>query len=137
MFHKILLAIDGSDHSARAIPVAADLARTNGAELVVLHVREHELTWAGDVDIESAPEATELVDRVVRELKDAEVSVRGEVLRAHHGQIPRVILDVARSEGADLVVMGTRGLSDWGRLLLGSVAHKVVHLAECPVLVVR
>jgi len=46
-------------------------------------------------------------------------------------------LDMAREEGAGLIVMGTRGLSDWGRLLMGSVAHKVVHLAEVPVLVVR
>jgi nucleotide-binding universal stress UspA family protein len=137
MFRKILLPVDGSEHSAKAVPVAAELGRTNESEVVVLHVREHEMMWAADVDIETLPEATELVDEAVRELKDVGVSVRGEVMRAAHGQTPRVILDVARAEGADLIVMGTRGASDWGRVLLGSVTHKVVHLAECPVLIVR
>lgn len=137
MFRKILLAVDGSEHSAKAIPIAADLGRTNDAEVLVLHVREHEMTWAADIDLETAPEAMALVESIVRDLKDVGISVRGEVLRAAHGQTPRVILDVARGEGVDLIVMGTRGLSDWGRLLLGSVTHKVVHLAECPVLVVR
>jgi nucleotide-binding universal stress UspA family protein len=137
MFTKILVPVDASDHSVRAVNVALDLGRTTGAEIVVLHVREHEATWAADVDIETLPEAMELVDAYVRTLKDADVSTRGEVLRAAHGRTPKVILDVARTEGADLIVMGTRGLSEWSSMLLGSVAHKVVHLASCPVLVVR
>ncbi len=137
MFRKILLGVDGSEHSAKAIPVSADLARASDAEVIVLHVREHELTWAADVDLETMPEAMDLVDGIVRDLKDVGVSVRGEVLRAPAGQTPRVILDVARAEHADLIVLGTRGLSDWGRLLLGSVTHKVMHLADCSVLVVR
>ncbi len=44
---------------------------------------------------------------------------------------------MAKEEGAGLIVMGTRGLSDWDRLLMGSIAHKVVHLADIPVLIVR
>ncbi|HEX9122336.1 MAG TPA: universal stress protein [Actinomycetota bacterium] len=137
MFEKILLAVDGSEPSHRAVPVAADLARTHGGEVLVLHVREHELTWGADVDVETSAEATELVDGIVADLKDQDVNVLGEVIRAPLGQTPRVILNVARDEDVGLIVMGTRGLSDWGRLLMGSVAHKVVHLAECPVLVVR
>jgi nucleotide-binding universal stress UspA family protein len=137
MFTKILVPVDASNHSVRAMNVAIDLARTTGAELVLLHVREHEATWAADVDVESLPEAAELVDAYVRSAKDAGVPVRGEVLRAAHGRTPRVILDVARSESVDLILMGTRGLSDWGSMLLGSVTHKVVNLAECPVPVVR
>ena len=117
--------------------MAADLARTHGGEVLVLHVREHELTWGADVDVETSAEATELVDGIVADLKDQDVNVLGEVIRAPLGQTPRVILNVARDEDVGLIVMGTRGLSDWGRLLMGSVAHKVVHLAECPVLVVR
>jgi nucleotide-binding universal stress UspA family protein len=137
MFRKILVPVDGSDPSVHAVHTAIDLAEATGAEVVVLHVREHELTWAVDVDLESAPEATELVDAYVRLFKDADVSARGEVLRAAHGQTPRVILDVARREDVDLIVIATHGLSGWTRLLLGSVAHKVVHLSRCPVLVVR
>jgi nucleotide-binding universal stress UspA family protein len=137
MFERILLAVDGSEHSAKAVPVAGDLARRYGGEVVVLHVREHEVTWGADIDVETADEARELVDGVVRELKDVGTNVRGELVRVPLGQTPRAILDIARDEGVGLIVMGTRGLSDWGRLLMGSVAHKVVHLAEVPVLVVR
>lgn len=137
MFERILLPVDGSEHSRRAVAVAGDLARRYGAEVVVFHAREHELTWGADIDIESAQEARGLVDDVVRELKDAGTSVRGEVVRVPLGDVPRAILDVAKAEDVGLIVMGTRGLSDWERLLLGSVAHKVVHLADVPVLVVR
>lgn len=137
MFETILLAVDGSEHSAKAVDVAGDLARRYEGEVIVLHVREHEITWGADIDIETATEARALVDGVVRQLKDAGVNVRGEVVRVPLGQTPRAILDMTQEEGAGLIVMGTRGLSDWGRLLMGSVAHKVVHLAEVPVLVVR
>ncbi|HZD78755.1 MAG TPA: universal stress protein [Actinomycetota bacterium] len=135
MFEKILLAVDGSEPSQRAVEVAAQEAIAHRAEVLVLHVCEQELTWA--VEVEAPSEAAGLIDGVVADLKDRGVSARGDVLRAPLGQTPRVILNVARDESADLIVMGTRGLSDWGRLLMGSVAHKVVHLATCPVLVVR
>ena len=137
MFEKILLAVDGSEHSAKAVAVAGDLGRRYHAEVVVLHVREHELTWSGDEDAETPEEAVDLVDGVVRRLKDEGTGVRGEVVRVPLGQTARAILDMCRDEDTDLIVMGTRGLTDWGRLLMGSVAHKVVHLAEVPVLVVR
>ncbi len=137
MFERILLAVDGSEHSRRAVTVAGDLSRRYGGEVIVLHVREHEVTWGADIDVETAEEARQLVDGVVRELKDSGTNVRGEVVRIALGQTPRAILDMARDEAVGLIVMGTRGLSDWGRLLMGSVAHKIVHLAEVPVLVVR
>jgi nucleotide-binding universal stress UspA family protein len=138
VFQKILLAVDGSEHSEKAVPVAGDLGRRYRCEVVVLHVREHELTWGGgDVDVETSEEAMDLVDGVVRRLKDEGTSERGEVVRVPLGQTSRAILDMCSDEGTDLIVMGTRGLSDWGRLLMGSVAHKVVHLADVPVLVVR
>jgi nucleotide-binding universal stress UspA family protein len=137
VFGKILLAVDGSEHSRRAVALAGDLGRRYEAEVVVFHAREHELAWGGDVDVETSEEAMELVDQVVRRLKDEGTSVRGEVVRVPIGQTSRAILDACADEGADLIVMGTRGLSDWGRLLMGSVAHKVVHLATVPVLIVR
>jgi nucleotide-binding universal stress UspA family protein len=137
MFEKILVAVDGSDHSAKAVPVAGEIAHRFGGEVVVLNVQEHELTWATDIEMRTSDEAFELVDGIVRQLKEDGVNVRGEVVRAPVGQIARLVLDVAKDEGAGLIVMGTRGLSDWGRLLMGSVAHKVLHLSDTPVLVVR
>jgi nucleotide-binding universal stress UspA family protein len=137
MFQRILLAVDGSEHSGKAVPVAADLAYRYGGEVLVFHAREHELAWGVDVDVETPGEAMDLVDGVVRQLKDAGVNVRGEIVRVPVGHTPRAILDASHDEGVDLIVMGTRGLSEWNRILLGSVAQKVVHLAEVPVLVVR
>lgn len=137
LFDRILLAVDGSAHSKKAVPVAADLASRYGGEVLVFHAREHELALGVDVDAETPQEALDLVDGIVRELKDAGIGVRGEIVRVPLGQTPRAILDAARDGNVDLIVMGTRGLSEWSRLLMGSVAHKVVHLAEMPVLVVR
>jgi nucleotide-binding universal stress UspA family protein len=137
MFQRILLAVDGSEHSFRAVPVAGDLARRCDGEVIVLHVREHEVTWGADIDIETDREAMKLVDDVVRQLKEQETNVRGEVVRVPRGNAPKAIVDIAHRESVGLIVMGTRGLSDWGRLLMGSVADKVMHLADCPVLVVR
>jgi nucleotide-binding universal stress UspA family protein len=137
VFERILLAVDGSEHSAKAVPVAADLAFRYACEILVFHAREHELALGVDIDAETSEEAMSLVDHVVRELKDVGIGVRGEIVRVPLGQTSRAILDAARDEHVDLIVMGTRGLSDWSRLLVGSVAHKVVHLADVPVLVVR
>jgi len=135
VFQRILLAVDGSEHSSMAVPIAGDLAFRYGGELIVFHAREHDAVIGEDV--ESSEEAVDLVDGIVRGLKDAGVSARSEVVRVPHGATPRAILDAALEEHADLIVMGTRGLSEWSGLLLGSVAHKVVHLSDLPVLVVR
>ena len=137
MFERILLAVDGSRHSAKAIPAAADLASRYGAEVLVFHAREHELALGVDVDAETPDEAMMLVDAIVRELKDRGIAVRGEIVRVPMGDTARAILDATHDEHMDLIVMGTRGLSEWSRLLMGSVAHDIVHLADIPVLVVR
>jgi nucleotide-binding universal stress UspA family protein len=137
MFERILLAVDGSRHSAKSIPAAADLASRYGAEVLVFHAREHELALGVDVDAETPDEAMTLVDGIVRELKDRGIAVRGEIVRVPLGDTARAILDATHDEHVDLIVMGTRGLSEWSRLLMGSVAHEIVHLADIPVLVVR
>ncbi len=137
MFERILLAVDGSESSKKAVPAAAEIAHRFGAEVTVLHVREHELSWGSDIDVETAAEAAELADGIVRELKDVGVSARPELRRVGLAFVPQEILRVAKEADASLIVMGTRGLTDWQGLLLGSVAHKVVHHAMCPVLLVR
>jgi nucleotide-binding universal stress UspA family protein len=137
MFEHILLAIDGSEPARRATEVAADLARNVRAEVVVLHVKERDVTWAGGADLETPQEAHDLVEETVRMLKDRGLSARGEVHLSVYGRAARVILEAAGDAGADLIVMGSRGLSDLAGLVVGSVTHKVLHLAHCPVLVVR
>jgi nucleotide-binding universal stress UspA family protein len=137
MFEHIVLAVDGSTQSEKAIPVAAELAERSQGDVTVLHVREHVISWNVDVDLESPSEASELVDGIVRRLKDVGISALGEVRHAPAGLAPREILSTAAGVNADLIIIGSRGLTDWQGLLLGSVAHKVIHHATCPVLVVR
>ena len=137
MFERILLAANGSASSRKAADVAADFGKKYGAEVLVFHVLERQITEFGAHDAEEPDEASDFVDEVVRELKDAGVSARGEVETAPKGRVPRAIVEAAREQGAGLIVMGSRGLSEWEELFLGSVAHRVLHLAECPVFIVR
>jgi nucleotide-binding universal stress UspA family protein len=133
MFEKILLAVDGSEHSRKAAAAAGDLARKSSGEVRVLYVHEEGLFSP----IESRPEAQSMVDGVVEGLVADGVKASGEAVATRIGSVAPTILEAARSFSADLIVMGTRGLSDFTGLLLGSVAHKVIHHADCPVLVVR
>ena len=138
MVTRILLAVDGSEPSARAIPFAGELARRFGAEIIVFHALEEVSGHPADeVSEVRLAEATHLTERAVRWLKDEGVSARGETRPCYFGHVPREVLRVARNEDADLIVMGSRGLSSLRGLLLGSVAHKVLQLAEVPVLIVR
>lgn len=132
MFEKIVLAVDGSEHSRKAAEVTAGLGR-DGAEVLVVHVHEVGVV----ASIETPSDAQSLVDGVVRELNDAGLKSTGSAVTARAGSTAPALLDAAKAFDADVIVMGTRGLSDFAGLLLGSIAHKVIHHAECPVLVVR
>jgi nucleotide-binding universal stress UspA family protein len=136
MFERILIPMDGSDHARKAIPIAMELAKSSGGEVRVIHLREVEVGRGGGA-LETPAEAMHLVDEVVHQLEGSGVRASGEASTAPFGRAARDIVDEAKSWNADLIVMGSRGLSDFAGLLLGSVAHKVIHHAECPVLVVR
>jgi nucleotide-binding universal stress UspA family protein len=134
MLEKILLAVDESEHARKAVPAAIELARAGGGTVHVLHVREVVLATA--VVDDSAEDARRPVAGVVEELKQAGVAAEGSVRSSTAGPA-RAILEQARDLDATLIVLGSRGLGALGGLLLGSVAHKILQLASCPVLVVR
>jgi nucleotide-binding universal stress UspA family protein len=135
MLERILLAIDESEHARKAVPAAVELARAGGGTVHVLHVRE--LAYARATVVGDSPEeAQQLVDGVVEELKQAGVVAEGSVRTSTTGPA-RVILEHARDVEATMIVLGSRGLGALAGLLLGSVAHKIIQLASCPVLVVR
>lgn len=137
MFQKVLLAVDGSEHSARAVPVAADIAKKSNGEVVVFHAREYLLAKGGAYALEDVSEASGLVERVRADVAGAGVEVCGRTEPSREGRAAQAILDAADAEGADAIVMGCRGRSDLAGLLLGSVAHKVIQLSRCTVVIAR
>jgi len=137
MFKNIVLATDGSDHANRAVPVAAELATLAGGNVTVIHVREHDLTRGQLWELETEDEANAIVKRAVDEIKKAGAATDGEVIRTAYGKVAEALVDAARDRKADAIVLGSRGLSDLAGLVLGSVAHKVIHLSDKTVVVAR
>jgi len=137
MFERIVLAVDGSEPAQRAVPVAADIASKYGSEVIAIHVVEQQLGRGGPIAYDTTEEASRVADDAARSLKDAGVSARAEARAALAGRAAQEIMDLATSEDAGLIVIGSRGMSDWQGLLVGSVAHKVLHLSSVPVLIVR
>jgi nucleotide-binding universal stress UspA family protein len=133
----IVLATDLSSSSREATERAIDLAGRLDARLVIVNVLEKRRLAGGGtherVDQARAEREAHLVN-VVREARSAGVTAEFLVWQGDPGGS---IAAAAEAEGADLVVVGTRGRSGAGRLLLGSVSDHVVRHASCPVLVVR
>jgi nucleotide-binding universal stress UspA family protein len=137
MFDKMLVAVDGSVRSERTIAIALDMAGRYGSTVTVLHVREYERSEGSDVDMGPPISAEQLVDDVLATFRAAGVTAHGEVRRVGSGDTPEQIVEVAETSEANLLILGSRGMSEWKSLLLGGVASKVVRQATCPVLLVR
>jgi nucleotide-binding universal stress UspA family protein len=137
VFERIVVAVDGSPQGGKTVPVAVDLATKYGSSVTVVHVREHGRYEGADVDLGPSTPPEELVAGVVATFERAGVVAAPEVRRVSPGDTPEQIVAVAEEVGADLIVMGTRGMTEWRSLLLGGVANKVVTHARCPVLLVR
>jgi nucleotide-binding universal stress UspA family protein len=137
MYSTVLVAVDHSEISDRALAAARELASLSDGEVWVLHVREREITRGGLVPTESDAEAEAAVTAAASGLTEAGVRAHGMVRGAVFGHAAREIVEAAKEHGADVIVMGSRGRSDLAGLVLGSTTHKVIHLADRPVLVVR
>jgi len=140
-FRRIVVATDFAESAERALACAVQLARRHAAELILLHVY---------MDLPAYPEITAgQVEAIYEEqrgwiesaLERRARSARGEGLLARAvlrtGSPAPTIAEMAREEDADLIVVGSHGRSGLDRLILGSVAERVVRLASCPVLVVK
>ena len=138
MYERVLVAVDHSDVAQRALDAARELALLSKGEVWVLHLREREvIAQMGDVPSESAAEAGSPVSAAVEELTKAGVTAHGEVRNTTYGHAAREIMEDAKEHDVGVIVMGTRGRSELAGLVVGSTAHKVIHLADRPVLVVR
>jgi nucleotide-binding universal stress UspA family protein len=136
-FERIVLAVDGSSRGAKTVDIAVGLATRYEATVTVVHVREYERYEGDDVDMGPPITAEDLVEQTVKAFSDAGVQATGVIRRVRSNETAQQIVEVAEGASADLIVMGTRGMTEWKSLLLGGVANKVVHHASCPVLLVR
>lgn len=140
-----MIAVDGSDHASAALDHAAMLARSLGAKLLVVHVASDE--WrnpafggdpsedrADDQRAEIEAEARKVLDGHLEALDAGDLDVTPIV---DFGEADERIVELADEHDADLIVVGSRGLSGFRSFLLGSVSYKVARTAERPVLVIH
>jgi nucleotide-binding universal stress UspA family protein len=140
-FKKILCPVDFSDNSLNALNYATDLAKQNNGQLVLLHVIENPLAdQYGPKGQNFYAEVEHALDWSKQKLADAArthaAGVPCETV-AKRGNPYEEIIDLATAQQADMIVMSTHGRTGPQRLLIGSVAEKVVRTAPCPVLTVR
>ena len=141
---KILCPVDFSKNSDHAMHYALAFAERHQAELVLVHVMDYA---AMDIlDYPSAFEFSAQINERMREIADERLNQLAEVKRGEYGPITTrlttgtpflEIINLAREERADLIVMGTQGRTGLAQVFMGSVAERVVRKAPCPVLTVK
>ncbi|HVW31176.1 MAG TPA: universal stress protein, partial [Acidimicrobiia bacterium] len=133
---RILVGMDGSEHAGRAARWAADLAAATGAEVVAVHAVGL-LVTTPDGPVPSTPFHDRLREQLAgewtAELRKSGVPVR---CRLVEGSAVTALLQSAEEEGADLLVMGSRGAGGFSELHLGSTSHQVALYADRPVTIV-
>ena len=137
MFKVVLVASDGSDAGDRALFYARDLAIDQKARLVVVHV---DVLIPGHGGAHHAqvmePEIQQKITDQVAQLKSAGLDAEFQVREVAASGPAHAIAEAAEAAGVDLIVTGNVGSGPLRGLLLGSVAHRLLQIAPCPVLVV-
>lgn len=143
-YKKIVVPIDGSGWSQRAIPHAVDIAQNNEAELILLHVfRPPATEYVGEIALAGQDEQLmalrdEMKQKLMSirsEIRSEKVNVRVQLIEGMG--VAEIIIDYINDEKADLVVMSSHGRTGINRWLFGSVAHKVMQEVNIPVMVIR
>lgn len=138
MFDKIIVATDGSENANEAVKHAAALAQMGtGIEVLIVHVCPA-CTADLDPDESNRRLAQEIVEKAASRFEGSGASVRTLVeIDYPQESLGTAIVDIAERESANLIIIGSRGLSEFRGMLLGSVSSKVVQHAGCPVLIVK
>jgi nucleotide-binding universal stress UspA family protein len=138
MFETVMWATDGSDASQRALPFALTLAQRPGAKLVVLHVRELLVGGraTGQPVYVDEDETQVAIARQVDQLREEGFHVTLKFVTSVEANAGHAIAETAARMGASVIVVGTRGRGPLAGVILGSVAQRLLHVAECPVLAV-
>jgi nucleotide-binding universal stress UspA family protein len=146
MYHRILVAVDGSSTSRRALQEGLKLAADEHAHLLLVHVLDESALYRYPVPIGDALHPVleawrqggqNVLNEASGLARQAGAEVEAELLESADRQIPEVIVDKAKRWEADLIVMGTHGRQGLEHLLLGSVAERVIRIAPVPVLLTR
>ena len=139
LFKKILIPTDGSEYTKAAVSMGLEMAKAAGAEVTALYVVDQTsfINFPMDSTIVSVYSLLEREGQEAMEFvkKEAEALGVKVTTRIEEGSPSRKIVEISAEH--DLVVMGTLGRTGISKLLLGSVAERVVRFANCPVLVVR
>jgi universal stress protein A len=141
-FRKILVPVDFSTHSSRAFQTAIELAKAFGAKLHLLHcyqinvgaISPYGLVIPESFDRDIREAATKQLEQWRDKVRAQKIEVESEVSPLFPSE---AIASIAERIGADLIVMGTRGLSGIKHVMLGSVAERTVRIAPCPVLTLK
>ncbi len=139
MFEQIVVALDGSEHSHRALENAKHLAECSGATLWLVHAFVHTSDlWGHDkydeLVMQRKTAGQDILDEAREKLGETTFDIHEELLEEPAAE---AILNVAEVRNADLIVMGTRGHGSLQGMLVGSVGNKVLNHAHCPVMLVR
>jgi nucleotide-binding universal stress UspA family protein len=143
MLSKILVGVDGSQPSKKALEYASNLASKYGSELYVVNTTEE---FGDSVHVQRLEKHDNYVNEVSRhskallnqcELRAKELGVTKIYTMQEEGNAAEKILEIANNKGVDTIVVGSRGLSTAKEFLLGSVSHKLSHHAKCSVVIVR
>ena len=136
---KILNPVDGSDYSMRSTEYAIKLAKLMDAEIVLLHCHDRFPIVFAEPNFQRAVNeitkaSEELIEPYITMLEESEVKYEARILEGNPGhKIPEVVT----IEKIDLIVMGSRGVTDFAGLFLGSVAHQVLNKSDCPVFITK
>ena len=136
---NIMIATDGSDPAAQALEVAIDLARETGATLQILSVRPTRAAGRGGagpaiLEVEELDGPEHIAEAAAQQARASGVAA---VPHAAHGDVVTCISDAATAFGAELLVVGSRGLGSLSGAVLGSVSHALVRHSPVPVTIVR
>jgi nucleotide-binding universal stress UspA family protein len=144
MFSRILVAVDGSPASERALKCAVNLSKKLDAKLIIVHVilRKFYALSPSEAGVlattvlarELEAEAKEIVARAEAYAKSEGANYECKLLQGVPGD---ELVKTGQSENIDLIIMGSRGLSEVRAFLLGSISDRVSHRAKCPTLIVK
>ncbi|HZD83516.1 MAG TPA: universal stress protein [Nitrososphaeraceae archaeon] len=145
-FSKIMVAIDGSEHSLKAAEYALEIAKSFGAQLYAVTVtyvpesyhlkQEDVLSQSKEIHDNSMEDAKTWLEKFNQKSKEDNIQLKTELISSHR-PVDYVILEYGEKNNIDLIVVGTRGRSGFKKLLLGSIASSVVTYAHCPVMVAK